>query len=289
MLQQVPVVLHASSAGGYDKTEKPEIALTVPVDFDVSTLKSEVEQALAAERLPVKATLEKDVSWFDFGDTEMEAIQRAAHIPLSHLAFARKAMDHLVSLPDMRPSPLPARTNLASQIAQILSEFGAPHPLDAEMFRHDGGLGTNITNLTVKAARGTSTSNISGSDLTHMLQIDEAKYTRMKNARDGQVEGEVNGLKNALVELSNTTKTNTAVLIMIAGGMISVGPVMYAAYKAVLVAGSVSAMISGLIASIGGVVVLVGIVAVIAAILLALFVFLKEYVHLCTYLFSTHN
>jgi hypothetical protein len=98
----------------------------------------------------------------------------------------------------------------------------------------------------------------------------------MRGARGGQVESEVDGLKNTLVELSSTTKTNAAVLIMVASGLVAVGTKMVSAYGAITAARSLSAAISAAITAISGVAVLAGYAAAIAVILLALFLFLKE-------------
>jgi len=141
-------------------------------------------------------------------------------------------------------------------------------------------MSTPLPVLAPKAsARGTNASDIPSGDITEPMLITEEKYKRMRDARNGEVETEVNGLKNALVELSSTTKTNMAVLIMVAGGLVAVGPKMVSAYGAITAAGSLSAAISAAITAIGGVAVLVGIAAAIAAILLALFLFLKDSVN----------
>jgi hypothetical protein len=287
MLQQHADIVHSSSAGGYNDAEQPEIALTLAVDFaTVEIMKGEVEGALAEEGLRgVTVTLEKNVGWFTFDETHLEALK--ASIP-DDFALARGRIDGLVRLPAPKPPALPIHRNLATELAAILSQFHpptVPNPLDvAQLSLHDHGVEQQqeydvdtAASLARKAsARGTNASDIPSRDITEPMLITEAKYRRMRDARGGKVEAEVNGLKNALVELSSTTKTNTAVVIMVAGGLVAVGTKMVSAYGAITAAGSLSAAISAAITAIGGVVVLVGIVAAIAAILLALFLFLKE-------------
>ena len=74
----------------------------------------------------------------------------------------------------------------------------------------------------------------------------------------------------------STTKTNAAVLIMVASGLVAVGTKIVSAYGPITAAGSLSAAISAAITAIGGVAVLAGYATAIAVILLALFLFLKE-------------
>lgn len=268
MLQQRAYIVHSSSAGGYIDAEKPEIALTFPADFaTVEIVKGEVEGALAEEGLQgVTVTLEQEVGWFTFNETHLEALK--ASIP-DDFALARGRIDDLVRPPAPRPPTIPIHKDLATELAAILSRF---HPPTVPTPLVD-----TVASLAPKAsARGTNASNIPSGDITEPMLVTEAKYKRMRDARDGKVEDEVNGLKNALVQLSITTKTNMAVLIMVAGGLVAVGTKMVSAYGAIVAAGSLSAAISAAITAIGGVAVLVGIAAAIAAILLALFLFLKE-------------
>ena len=264
MLQQHPLVVHSSSAGGYSDAEKPEIALTIDIAFtEIQVLQGEVETALAYEGLSnVAVTLEMDVHWFTFSDTHLEALKTSV---IENIPLARKSIDELVRTPICKPA-LGTPTNLATELAAILSQFDRHHPLDV----------IKEAPKFIDASRGTDASSIPSDGLTEMMLITEDKYNRMRDARGENIESEVNGLKDALVAISVATKTNTAVAWMVASGLIAVGQAMVWAYGKIVAAGSLSAAISSAIASIGGVAAFVGIVAVVAAVILALFVFLKE-------------
>jgi hypothetical protein len=92
-----------------------------------------------------------------------------------------------------------------------------PNPLDVaqlSLLRHGGeqqesDVDTAASVAPKASARGTNASDIPRGEITEPILITETKYQRMRGARGGQVESEVDGLKNALVELSSTTKTNS--------------------------------------------------------------------------------
>lgn len=261
MLQQHSLVVHSSSAGGYGNAEKPEIALTVDIAFTkTQVLQGEVEAALAKEGLPgVTVVLEQDVHWFTFGDAHLGALKASV---INDVPLARRSIDELVRAPGRKPTA-GTPTNLATELAAILSQFDGHNPSNA-----------------VKATPilGTDASDIPNSELAEMMLITEEKHRRMRDARDGNVEAEVNGLKDALVAISNATKTNTAVASMVSNGLVAVGKLMVKAYKDIGPSGSLSAAISSAITAIGGVSTLAGIAAAVAAVILALVVFLKEWV-----------
>lgn len=287
MLQEHADVVHSSSAGGYNDAEKPEIALTFGADFSkVEIMKSDVEGALAKEGLSgVTVTLEKDVGWFTFEETHLKALK--ASIP-DDFALARKHIYDLVHLPAPKPQAFPIDGDLAAELAAIRPQFHpptVPTSLDgAQPSLHDHGVEQQqdydvdtAASLAPKApAICARASDIPGGKIVEPMLITEAKYKRMRDARDDKVREEISGLTKALDELSRTTKTNTAVLIMIAGGLIAVGTKMITAYKAITAAVSLFAAISVAITAIGGVLVLAGIVTVIVAVLLILLLGLKE-------------
>ncbi|KAK4222331.1 hypothetical protein QBC38DRAFT_490162 [Podospora fimiseda] len=261
MLQQNPVVIHSSSAGGYNESEAPEIALAVPVDFaQPQDLTTEIDTALANEGLSdAPVTFKSKVSWLALNEAQLEDLNAVTVV--NDMSVARASIDDLVRVNHVPPSDIEDTPNtFAAELAKLLSE-------------------TNDESIVIKAIE-TEASRIPAKELAEAMLLTEEKYKRMRNAKRLEVEDEIIALKDALLEVSKTTDTNTGVLAMIIGGIVSVGGVMIKAYKAYQAVGSLSAMISAAIASAGGIAAVAAIAAAVAAVILALFVVLKDAVNL---------
>ncbi|KAK0670336.1 hypothetical protein QBC41DRAFT_301732 [Cercophora samala] len=264
-LHQNPAVVHANAAGGYDNHEAPEIALTLHASFeDVRSLKAEVQAALYKEGLPnVAVTLEEEVHWFTFADVEVKALKHS----VSDYSLARDTIDELFRKPIGKAPPHPPR-GLADALNKLVARL-----------RSHGPLGPESAAALLESVRSTDVGDIPSDQKVEPLLISEDKYSRMKAARDDDVEAEIVGLQKAFSDLATATKTNTAVAYMVASGLLAVGGWMVTAYQAIGAAGSLSAAITSAIASIGGIAALVGIVTAVAAVILLLWVLLKDAVN----------
>ncbi|KAK3996378.1 hypothetical protein QBC44DRAFT_355548 [Cladorrhinum sp. PSN332] len=261
MLQQSPVVLHSSSAGGYNESEAPEIALVVDVEFaEIQNLTNEVETALANEGLPgALITLKANVWWLTLNEVHLKDLDVVTAI--QDMSLARAAIDDLTRINTHVPNPESDQisTSVAAELATILSQLSNED--------------------VIPATAETDASNISAKDLAEAMLLTEEKYKRMRDAKNLEIEHEINGLKDALVEVSKTSSTNSSVIMMILGGLASIGGVMIKAYQAYQAAGGLSAMISAAIAGAGGIGAVAATAAAIAAVILAFFLVLKDAVN----------
>ncbi|PBK60867.1 hypothetical protein ARMSODRAFT_680279 [Armillaria solidipes] len=231
-------IILSTSAGGYTTTERPEIALVVPVDYNPTTLHVAVEQALATEQLSVKAYLQGDVRYYDLGQTELVNI--AAVTKIVDLAAARNAIDEVARIP-LQPV---CREHI--DVAVTLKSF-------------------------ISGA-----SNVSPNQFAEGFSITAAKYQQLKAARSDTINTEIDGLSKSFDALSKETKTNAATAIMVASGLVTLGKTMYTLYTAVQSAGSVAALVSTLLAAVGGIAGVAAIVAIIAVTFGLAWIHLKE-------------
>ncbi len=219
-------ILLSTSAGGYTTTERPEIALVVPADYDATKLHVAVEQALATEQLSVKAYLQGDVRYYDLGLTELVNIAEATRVV--DLEAARKAIDEVAE------TPLQPISTEHIDVADTVKSF-------------------------ISGA-----SNVSPKQSAESFSITAAKYQRLKVARGDTINEEITGLSKTFDALSQEKSTNAAAAIMVAGGLMTLGKTMYTLYTAVQSAGSVAALVSTLLAAVGGIAGVAAIVAIIA-------------------------
>lgn len=244
-LQDHPDILLSTFAGGRDDAEAPEISLVVPADADVAALQPIVERAVAAENLPVKVFLQNEVRNYDLDDVALEYF--AEFTAVDNKQEALRSLEHIVSLPII------------------------PHAADdvnpAEIFE-------NLVPTPPRLAARPK--DIPSKQIADCISVSSRKYEQLKNATGDKIKDEIQGLNNALNTLQKETKTNAAVALMVGSGLITVGKLMWSAYGAYVAAGSVSAMISGMIAAVGGIAIFSGIVAGIAAVFGLLWIILKE-------------
>ena len=109
----------------------------------------------------------------------------------------------------------------------------------------------------------------------------------MKAAKRGEIEDEIRSLLAAFEYLSTESKTNAAVVMMIANGLLTVGKGMWEAYHIVPWGGSVTMWLGEVISLAGGVNVIVPVVVGVLAVLALLFILLKEYaIHTIVFLYN---
>ena len=254
-LQEHPDVVFSSSAGGYDDSESPEIALLVPVDFSPLALQPAIERAVLAEGLTTKITLKSDVRFFSFEEPEMTALADAS---VEDVARARESVDELVNLQRVEKD-----------------ETAKPKELVDQLIEHFTALKT-LSKEEVSAQSITDAKDFPSSVLLDQLSVSVDKYNRMKKARGSDIESEIKNLQDALSKLSTEKKTNAAVLVMVTSGLVTIGKAMWNAYSAVGKAGGVTPMISGLINSVGGVGVVSATASAIVAVISILWAILKK-------------
>ena len=254
-LQEHPDVVFSSSAGGYDDSESPEIALLVPVDFSPLALQPAIERAVLAEGLTTKITLKSDVRFFSFEESEMTALADAS---VEDVARARESVDELVNLQRVEKD-----------------ETAKPKELVDQLIEHFTALKT-LSKEEVSAQSITDAKDFPSSVLLDQLSVSVDKYNRMKKARGSDIESEIKNLQDALSKLSTEKKTNAAVLVMVTSGLVTIGKAMWNAYSAVGKAGGVTPMISGLINSVGGVGVVSATASAIVAVISILWAILKK-------------
>jgi hypothetical protein len=259
-LLEHPDVIFASSAGGYDDTEALEVALLLPADYSPLALQPTVEKALLAEGLPAKVSLQSDVRYYDFGTSEIEAIERAAYV--EDAESLRADIEHLVDLPPVESPAVADPKSIIDQLIDYLSTVKLDQSAD----------------FATADAVSNAAATFPPEALLDEVSISQDKYDRMKKARGGAIETEIKNLQDGLSKLSTENKTNVAVTIMIASGLVTVGKAMWTAYKAVKTAGGLGPMITGLIGSIGGVAKLAALALLIAAVITFLWALLKPWV-----------
>ncbi len=234
---------------GYTTTERPEIALIIPDDYDATTLRVAVEQALTTERLLVKAYLQGDVRYYDLGQTEFANIAAATNVVGPEAA--RKAIDEVVEIP-LQPISIER-----VDVAEVLKFFT------------------------------TGAGNIPPAQRAEGFSVATARYERLKAVRGDAIKAEFDGLSKSFDTLSRETNTNAATVIMVISGLITVGRTTYTLYTSVQSAGSIAALVSGLFAVMGGIAAVAAVVADIAVTFGILWVLLKEWVtHLCSIIVS---
>jgi hypothetical protein len=233
-LQDHPDVLFASSAGGYDDTETLEIALLVAADYELLKLQPYIERNIRAEGLTSKVYPKSHVRFYNLGSATLEIIKKATYI--TDVDTVRTQLDSLVDLPRVAPTPAANRKTYAELVAAYLSAAQAKA----------NAADTQDAEGPILAA------DFSTSDLLEEISVTEDKCKRMKAARDDDIETEVQEINAGLQELASITDTNTAVFEMIKSEIISVGKKMWNAYGGVGKAGGLSALLSGIISSIGG-------------------------------------
>ena len=263
-LQDHPDVLFASSAGGYDHSESPEIALLVPIDYNPIALQPTLERAISSEGLATRVSLKSDVRYYDFEDHEIASIDRATYI--SDPEVVRANIDDLVQLPRLE-TDTPDSKELVQQLIDYLNVVQLR--ADATEATQAGG------GAAVSAAAVVNAQDFPSDILLEELSLSAEKYQRMKNARGDAIEAEITNLQDSLKKLSGEKNTNSAVLLMVASGLITVGKAMYAAYGAVSAAGGVAPLISSLIASVGGIASVAAIAVVVVLVIGVLWALLK--------------
>lgn len=222
-------VVFATSAGGYTSDERPEIALVVAIDCDAATLLPAIESALAAEGLSVKAHLQCDVRYYEFGSTELLNIAEATKV--ADLQGARDMLDELAALP--------------------LQPISTERPDIAGVLR-------SITGATAESA-----ADVPPSQISEGFSVTKARFDRLKIARGDAVKEELTGLTNTFSSLQKEHNTNAATTTMVASGLVTIGGAMLKLYTAVQYAGSITALVSSLLAAVGGI---AGVGAIITAI-----------------------
>ncbi|KAH9853427.1 hypothetical protein C2E23DRAFT_859026 [Lenzites betulinus] len=244
-LNENPDVIFASSSGGYTDAELPELSLIIRIGVEPQSLKGAIEEALAAQKVSVEPVLKDDVRYYDFGKRELDNFAAAAHVP--DLGSAHAAIDELARLryqPHDGPTP---------SAADVLASF----------------------------AGADSFANISPSQISENFSIGTPRFQQLRGARGDAIEQHIKGLSNTFASLKKETNSNAATAIMVGGGLITVGSKMWTLYSAIQTAGSVTALVSQLIAAVGGIVALGAIIAVIAIAFGLLWIFLKDALNLC--------
>ncbi|THH28221.1 hypothetical protein EUX98_g5969 [Antrodiella citrinella] len=254
-----PNIVISTSSGGYTSAELPEIALVTAEERDPAPLRELVEKALAAEQLNVTATLQHDVRYYSFDQEELTNIAVATSVP--DLEAAYLAIDRVTAF------PLEATPGAPPSLADVLKSFTTPT---------DDGLGA-----TLKA--------VPPAQLSQGFSIDTKRYNRLKAARGDLIKQEIDALSKSFETLSKETNSNSAVVTMIASGLMTIGSAMWKLYALVVEAGSVSALISTTLASVGGIAGVAAIVAVIAVALGILWILLKDAVNVLLVLNGKSN
>ncbi|KAH9853537.1 hypothetical protein C2E23DRAFT_109560 [Lenzites betulinus] len=244
-LNKNPDVILASSSGGYTDAEHPELSLITRIGVEPQSLKGAIDEALAAQKISVEPELKDDVRYYDFGKWELDNFAAAAHVP--DLASAHAAIDELARLryqPHDGPTP---------SAADVLASFAG-----ADNF-----------------------ANISPSQISEGFSIGTPRFQQLRVARGDSIEQHIKGLSKTFASLQKEKNSNAATAIMVGGGLITVGSKMYTLYSAIQAAGSVTALVSQLIAAVGGIVALGAIIAVIAVAFGLLWIILKDALNLC--------
>ncbi|KAJ3553801.1 hypothetical protein NM688_g3425 [Phlebia brevispora] len=114
------------------------------------------------------------------------------------------------------------------------------------------------------------------SQIVEPFSVTGERYARMKAATADEIEDEVRSLMAAFEALSSETKTNAAVVMMIADGVLTIGREMWSAYQSTPWGGTITMWLGELITAAGGIQAIIPIALAIAAVLGLLFVLLKE-------------
>ncbi|KAG5643109.1 hypothetical protein DXG03_001573, partial [Asterophora parasitica] len=101
-------------------------------------------------------------------------------------------------------------------------------------------------------------------------------FTRLTNARGADVQWRIANLNNAFVSLQHENNNNAMVATMVATGLITIGRGMHTAYVAWTTHGSLAAIMSAILSSIGGAAMLIPETALLASIFGLVFWILKE-------------
>jgi hypothetical protein len=248
-LQEHPDVLLASSAGGYDDRETPEIALLVPVDNSSIVLQPSIEKAILAEGLRAKVSLKSNVAYYELADRHLAAVERATYI--TDLDTAREEVATLVDLPRSEPTSVYTTQAFAQQVTEQVTALLQASAAD-----------------TPEAEIATLATSFPSDSILDEISVTADMYAKMKKARDDDIKDLVEQITGSLADVKVDGKngnTNQAVADMILGEVVTIGKDMWNKYGGLKSAGSLSTMISGLIASIGGVEVVAAIAAVVAA------------------------
>jgi hypothetical protein len=258
-LQEHPAVTFASSAGGYDDKETPEIALLVPVDHDTIELQRFVLKAVLAEGLAanLKVSLKSNIAYYDLEDRHLAAIERATYI--ADLNAARAEIDTLVDLPRSQPTSVYDPKAFLQPLIDKLTNMLQASSVDNASF--------------YEAEATTLVTKFPAEEIIEEISVSADMYAKMKKAQGDDIKNLVEDINKTLKEIKadgENNNTNQAVFDMIQGEVVTIGKEMWEKYAGLKSAGSLGAMISGLIASVGGVQV---VAAIAAAITLVFFLF----------------
>jgi hypothetical protein len=258
-LQEHPDVLLASSAGGYEDKETPEIALLVPVDNSSIVLQPSIEKAILAEGLRAKVSLKSNVAYYELAERHLAAVERATYI--ADLDTAREEVATLVDLPRSEPTSGYTTKAFAQQVTEQVTALLQASAAD-----------------TPEAEIATLATSFPSDSILDEISVTADMYAKMKKARDDDIKDLVKQINDTLADVRAdgvTGNTNQAVTDMILGEVVTIGKDMWNKYGGLKSAGSLSTMISGLIASIGGVEVVAAIAAVVAVAIGILWVIFK--------------
>lgn len=279
-LNQNPNVLLSTSAGGYTDAELPEIALVVDANFDPKVLERSVAEALAAEQINVKPELKDDVRYLDFGKTQIDNITHATNV--SDLQSARQAIDELAGTPLYSLSEDAALPDVAAILRSIAETLGTPD--DAAAHR----VAESIAAAPLQAGSGVGDipnasdvlrkilADIPPSQISESFSVSAQRFLMLKDAKGNAIKENIEGLSKAFSSLKNETNTNAATATMVASGLVTIGSAMWKLYSAVQAAGSITALVSQLLAAVGGIAALGAIILGIAVVFGLLWVLLKE-------------
>ncbi|GLB41757.1 hypothetical protein LshimejAT787_1003570 [Lyophyllum shimeji] len=186
-------VLLATSCGGYDSAELPEVALITHVDYDAASLHESVCTALADQGLSVEVHLKDRYHEYDFGEQELENIRHALGTESREETF--RLIDEIALLP-YRPEYSPIDGDFTNRSGVFPSEHTVAEGFSVtfahgELLRNARGNAVrnaieNINNRFVRLQHETNT-NVLAAEMVAGAFITIGKamwtaYTALQNA-----------------------------------------------------------------------------------------------------------
>ncbi|KAI0832359.1 hypothetical protein BC628DRAFT_304655 [Trametes gibbosa] len=243
-----PDIVFASFSGGYTNAERPEISLITSAEVEPVSFHSTIKAALVAQDISVEPTVKNETRYHELGATELDNFAAAARVP--DLTLAHEAIDELSQLA-FQPISADEATPSPTELLEALTAAAPDAP--AESF-----------------------ADVSPKQIIQGFSVDVKLFQALRTARGDAIKNHIKGLSNTFGSLKKEKNSNAATAIMVGSGLITVGSKMWSVYAGIKAAGSVSLMISEIIASVGGIVALGGIIAAIAAAFGLLWILLKE-------------